>query len=563
MHFLLLVLNVKATGFLKSMLDRRPESVFKNFASIVIFGGVAVGVFFLSRSVTAYLLGREHIGLFLFHRFLSMLLYVFFITVNLGNIIVCYATLYKSEEVNYLMSLPIPHHTVFALRFIDNVFYSSSTMFLLALALIMGYGSYFGVPWYSYIFFMFGVLVPLMMIAALSAVIILTFSVRLANRIGVRALIGGVGTLYLFAVYFYFSLTNPMNLVREVMRHYPDVNAYFGYLDPVFLRYLPSHWVADFLYWTMTGDPGRAGMNLLLLYLVCAALVILAAIVGQLYYYRSWLIATDGSALRKDRPVRPPGGFLSMTGQGFFSRPVNALLRRDFWLFFREPSQWLHMMLMVTLLSVFLFSIQSLELRVADPQLLTGSYLVILLFDGFLIASVTLRFVFPAVSLEGDAYWSVRSAPVLPTTVYWQKFLTSLALVMVISAILAAGTSTLLGGNTVLMAFSFLICGVIGMTLTAINLGAGAYFATFREKNPIRVASSQGASLTFLGCLLYLGAVVLMLVPSLNRYYELLLLRGGSAPQWLVVPSIVVFAFSAVISGASTAIGLSKIRRDC
>jgi ABC-2 type transport system permease protein len=563
MRFLILVLNVKATGFLKSMLDRRPESVFKNVASALIFGGVALGVFFLSRTVTAYLLGKEHIGLFLFHRFLSMLLYVFFVTVNLGNIIVCYATLYKSDEVNYLMSLPIPHHTVFVLRFIDNVFYSSSTMFLLALALLLGYGSYFSIPWYFYLFTMAGVLLPLLMVAALSAVIILVFSVKLANRIGVRTLIGGVGTLYLMAIYAYFTMTNPLNLVREVMRHYPDVNAYFGYLDPPFLRYLPSHWVADFLYWTMTGDPMRAGMNLLLLYLVFGILLVVAAIVGERYYYKSWLIATDGHALRRDKEVRPMGGFLALGGEGFFSRPVNALLRRDFWLFFREPSQWLHLLLMVTLLSVFLLSIQSLELRVTDPQLLTGSYLVILLFDGFLIASVTLRFVFPAVSLEGDAYWSVRSAPIRPSTVYWQKLLTSLALVLIIAAILAGGSASLLGGNRVLTVLSFIMCGVIGMTLTSINLGAGAYFATFREKNPIRVASSQGASLTFLGCLLYLGAIVLMLVPSLNRYYELMILRGSSLPQWLIVPVIVVCGFSTVIAGATTAIGLSKIRRDC
>jgi ABC-2 type transport system permease protein len=564
MRYFILVLNVKATGFLKSLFDRRTESIVKNLSSALIFGGVAVSVFLLSRGVTGYLLGREHIGLFLFHRFLSMLLYVFFVTVNLGNVVVCFATLYRSEEVSYLMSMPVPHHSIFALRFIDNFFYSSGTMFLLALALLLGYGSYFSVPWYFYVFTLVGVLLPLMMIAALSAVILLVFSVRLANRIGVRSLIGGVGTLYLLAIYLYFSFTNPANLVREVMRHYPDVNAYFGYLDPSFIRYLPSHWVADFLYWTMSGDPTRAGMNLLMLYLTFGSLLIAAALVGDRYYYKSWLIATDGHALRKERDTRfRSSGILSFGQEGMFPRPVTVLLKRDFWLFFREPGQWLHLMLMVVLLGVFLLSLQSLDIRVSDPQLLTGSYLVILLFDGFLIASVALRFVFPAVSLEGETYWSVRSAPLLTSTLYWQKFSTSLTFVLIFAGILAIGSSPLMLGNRFLIILSFVLCGLFGLTMTAINMGAGAYFATYQEKNPIRVASSQGASLTFLGGMIYLGSIVLLLVPSLNRYFELMILRGSSPPQWLLVPMTVATVLSATIAMASTAIGLSKIRRDC
>jgi hypothetical protein len=42
------------------------------------------------------------------------------------------------------------------------------------------------------------------------------------------------------------------------MQHYPDVNEYFGYLDPPFVQYLPNHWVTEFLYWSVNGDMARA-----------------------------------------------------------------------------------------------------------------------------------------------------------------------------------------------------------------------------------------------------------------------------------------------------------------
>ena len=109
MRELLLIFNMKANSFLKRIFEFKLETVVKDVSSLLIFGGFAVGVFVLSRTVTLYLLQDAHIGQFLFHRFLSMLLYVFFITVNLGNMIVSYATLYRSQEVGFFMALPLTH----------------------------------------------------------------------------------------------------------------------------------------------------------------------------------------------------------------------------------------------------------------------------------------------------------------------------------------------------------------------------------------------------------------------------------------------------------------------
>ena len=562
MREILLVLNVKATTFLAGMLDLRIASLLKNLASLLIFGGVAVGVFLVSRGATGYLLQQAHIGLFLFHRFLSMLLYVFFITVNLGNMIVCYATLYKAEEVNFLMGLPLPHHQIFILKFIDNFFYSSSTLLLLGLALLLGYGSYFSMPWYFYLFTLFVVLLPFMLVAGIVAVIALMALIKVASHIGIRWLLAGVVALYLSAIYIYFAVSNPVTLVQEVMKHYPDVNAYFGYLDPPFVRYLPNHWVAEFLYWTVAGDPTRASAGLVTLLGSLLGLMIVAGVLSRVYYYRSWLAASDARTGRSGRPLRFQIRILEFGRPGRLSGQVDSLLRRDFWIFFREPSQWLHLSLMILLLMVFLVSMRSLEVKLAQPFLQTVSYLVVFLFNGFLIASVSLRFVFPAVSLEGSVFWCIRSAPVPLRRVYWQKFLTSFALVFLVAEVLAMASTAMLRDNPVLVAVGALCTGFMALALTSVNLGAGAYFASYREKNPIRVASSQGATLTFLGSLLYLGCVVMILVVPLNRYFEILILRGSSAPSSLVLPVVAVGVLSVLLFLGSTAVGQAALRRD-
>ena len=558
----ILILNVKASAFLKNAADFRLQSVLKNLSSLLIFGGVALGVFLLSRAATGYLLHQAHIGLFLFHRFLSMLLYVFFITVNLGNMIVCYATLYKSEEVTFLMGLPVPHQTIFAVKFIDNFFYSSSTLLLLGLALLLGYGSYFGMsPWF-YLFTFAAVLLPFMLTAGVIAVIVLMILIRVASRVGIRWLLAGIMAVYLSAIYLYFSAVNPVDLVQEVMKHYPDVNAYFGYLDPPFVRYLPNHWVSEFLYWTVSGDPARAGWYLATLFYILASLLVVAWIVARTYYYKSWANATEAGSPGSRRSGFLPVRFMEFGREGILARPADAGIRRDFWVFFREPSQWLHLLLMFVLLLVFLVSISSLELKLTQPFLQTISYLVVFLFDAFLIASISLRFVFPALSLEGDAFWCVRSAPVNLRSLYWQKFTGSFLLILTTAEILSVASTSMLRDSPVLILAGALCTAFVALGLTSLNLGAGAYFATFREKNPIRIASSQGASLTFLAGMVYLGAVVALLIVPLNRYFEIMIIRGATSPGWLAFPLIAVGVLTAVVFAGSTGIGLATLRRD-
>ncbi|HUI63868.1 MAG TPA: hypothetical protein VL126_03425, partial [Bacteroidota bacterium] len=221
-----------------------------------------------------------------------------------------------------------------------------------------------------------------------------------------------------------------------------------------------------------------------------------------------------------------------------------------------------HLLLMIVLLMVFLVSMSSLELRLTQPFLQTVSYLVVFLFDGFLIASIALRFVFPAVSLEGNAFWSVRSAPVSLRKLYWLKLFSLLVPIFLVAEVLAIASTTMLRDTPFLIVVGAICTAFVAVGLTSMNLGAGAYFAAFREKNPIRVASSQGASLTFLGGMLYLGAVVMIMVVPLNRYFEMWIIRGASAPAWLTLPLIAVGLVTLLVCSLSTGIGLSTIRRD-
>ncbi len=562
MRELLLIFNLKAHTFLKKIFEWKLETVAKDISSLLIFGGFAVGVFILSRTVTLYLLQEAHIGQFLFHRFLSMLLYVFFITVNLGNMIVSYATLYRSQEVNFLMALPLTHQKIFLIKFVDNFFYSSTTLSLIGFAVLLGYGSCFDMPWYFYFFTMFFIMVPFMLIAGILAVLVLMSLIKIAARIGVRWLLAILALVYLSAIYLYFRIVNPIELVQSVMRFFPNVNQYFGHLDPPFVKYLPNHWVTEFLYWSVTGSPERGIPYFMILFLTMLGLVVVAGIVAYRYYFESWVLASDASSMLPEQKRKPLFQFFLLGKEWLFRPQTESVLRRDFWLFFREPSQWLHMLLMILLMMIFLVSIGSLDLQEVRPFLLTISVMIVFLFDGFLIASIALRFVFPLISLEGDAFWIVRSAPVSLHRLYWQKFTMAAIGIVPIALILSLFSISMLRGHTIVLLVTGIVSTLVAFSLVALNLSAGTFFAMFNERNPIRIASSQGASLTFLLSMVYLTLVIAILIGPLGKFYQLLIARGVATAEWIYFPLASIAILSVLVIWLSSTAGLRAIHKD-
>jgi ABC-2 type transport system permease protein len=459
------------------------------------------------------------------------------------------------------MAMPISHAKIFLVKFIDNFFYSSSTLTLVGFSVLFGYGSAFGMPVWFTLVTAFGVLLPFMLIAGILAVMILMSLIVVAARIGVRLLITLMVGAYLLAIYLYFRMTNPVQLVQEVMRHYPNVNEYFGYLDPPLVQYMPNHWVTEYLYWSVSGDWLRALPYCTLLVLTMLGLIVAAGIMAKRLYYRTWLVASDAEMMRGPRRgVRLR--VLEFTTPWFLRPDRSVLLKRDLWLFLREPSQWLHMLLMFVLLMIFVVSIGSLELRLAQPLMQAVSFIVVFLFNGFLVASIALRFVFPAVSLEGDSFWAVRVSPLSLSRLYWHKFFGALLFLLVVGEVLAVVSVSLLRNNPLLIQLSAGATFFVVLTLVSLNLGAGSYFAVYREKNPIRVASSQGASLTFLASMVYLTAVASVLVLPLTRYFEMLIRFGVSETGWVLLPLSVIGLLSMLVAVTGTTIGVRAIRRD-
>ncbi len=537
------------------------QSVIKNIGSFIVFGSFAVGAFFFSRFLTAYLLENVKIGLFLFHRFMSMVLFVFFVTINMGNMVVSFSTLYRSPEVNFMLTRPIPHLTIFIIKFLDNFFYSSGTLFLAGFSVLLGYGSYFGFHWHFYVLMMFGVLVPFMFLAGCLAVIILLLLMKLASKVSFKVLVALLVSFYVTQIYLYFTVTSPIELVREVMKYYPYVNLYFGNLDPPVSNYLPNFWISQILFFYVTGNQSTVIGYCALLLLSSAAAFIALVVAGDRLFYSTWLTSLTLKSF-SIKNFEFTGTLFSFQSRSRIAPQAESILKKEYWQFFREPGQWIHLVVMMLLVFVFLSSVTSMDFGLQDPNLRTSVYLVVYIFDAFLITSIALRFAFPMMSLEGDAYWTIRSSPIRVSKVYWTKFFIALVPLFLISLMLA-----LLSNIPYLLLRPLPQVTTVGMALIAIalvsiNFGLGSYFVNFDEKNPIRIASSQGATLTFLLSIVCLIVFVSVYFVPILAVFESVYYQIPRRNEWLYYALAVIGLFSALVGIASHTIGLKALKRD-
>ncbi len=581
MNTLFHILRFKNLMFWKVSSRQDIGTIVRNVGSFIVFGSFAVGAFYFSNFVTAYLLENVRIGLFLFHRFIGMLLFVFFITINLGNMVVSFSTLYRTPEVNFLLTTPVSYLNIFVIKFLDNFFYSSGTLFMVGFSVLLGYGFYFDLPWHFYLLIMFGVLVPFMFLAGCIAVIVLLLLMKLASKVNFRLIVASIVLVYLGQIYFYFEVSSPVNLVREVMKYYPYVDLYFGSLDPASMKILPNFWVSEILYFYITNNFTAVTGYTAMLVLTTAGCFVFALAIANAIFYSTWITSLSIKSLTMKALEFKNSGF-SFGRPSIFSHQVEVLLKKEFWQFLREPSQWVHFIVMIALLVIFLSSVSTLNIKLQTPELKAVVYLVIFIFNIFLINSLALRFGFPMISLEGSAYWSIRSAPISTTKMYWTKFIVIMLFLGLLSFLISWLSNIpylyvrkLVGDKpwmfsyeiptysvSLLSYFSMLVTPIVAITLVSMNFGLGSVYSNFVEKNPIRIASSQGATMTFLLSVVYL--VYLLAI----YYFPATMLFTAEAKElpvdWrmmqlvfiaIFIPSIAIIAFSHVF-------GIRSLKRD-
>ena len=169
-----------------------------------------------------------------------------------------------------------------------------------------------------------------------------------------------------------------------------------------------------------------------------------------------------------------------------------------------------------------------------------------MLFRSFVVATVSVRFVFPAVSAEGNAFWIIRTAPVSLRDFLWSKFWTGLLPILLLTEVLTITANQFLGADPFLKVVAALAIAFMSFALVGLATGLGARYPRFGA-DPTQAAGSYGGiAFMVLGVLYIIIMIALLGWPSSLWMFSRL--RGARLSTTREVLMVGSFALAAILS---------------
>ena len=559
MKNLYLLLSPRLLGLRNSL--RGSTGISRKRATIMIVVGVVFWalMFFFSSRVLNYFRSVEVIGDIMAHHLLSMILLTFFSLLIFSHVITALSNLYLSTDLERCHASPATLEEVFLSRSIYTVIDSSWMVIIFGLPIMMAYAHVFR-PGPGYYFTIIHLGVSLIIIAAGIGILLTMVMVSIFPAQRTRDIIMLFMILLLVVLYLMFRLMRPERLA--------DPEAFFSVMQYVTAlkapdsAYLPTHWVTESL-WAHLGDSGKDHLfEVMLTWSSAIALVVINIWVAGRIYFTGFSKSQEGKKRRGGKKILDLVMNLLKRPMG---RDMASIMDKDMRNFFRDNTQWSQMLLLGALVVVYLynFSVLPLERSPLRLEFLQNQIAFLNLgLAGFVLSAVSVRFIFPAVSSEGRAFWIVKTSPLTMKRFLWGKFAFYLIPMLILGETLIIFTNYLLHVTPFMMVLSSITMFLAVFGIVALGIGFGALYPRFNYENIAQVATGFGGLMYMIFCALFMAVVIIL---EAGPVYLIFWANLKGVPitglQWLlIIPSfIMVLLISAFVVYKPMKVGVKAL----
>jgi ABC-2 type transport system permease protein len=474
--------------------------------------GVALALFAIVFWLTWQLLDYEELGDYLVRLGLSWLFLTFLSFVAFSAVVTSLSTFFLSEDLRLLLAAPVPKERLFHSRFARTVAQSGWMVVAFVLPVLLGIGLARCAP-PSYYPLAAATVLPFVVIpAAVGAVVTLALvSIFPARR--ARDVLMLMGLLFAVVLVLLLRFLRPERLLS--VESLPDVTAFFATIQSPVTPFLPSFWAGESLFAALRGRVDFLHLGALWTSALASAVLARAAYGAQ--YFTAWSKAQEARKARFSRLAALP----ALARRLPFGPARRVLLVKDLKVFLRDTAQWSQLLLLLALALVYVYNFRVLDLDRLPymSRFIKNAYAFVnLAMAAFVTAAVAVRFVFPAVSAEGFAFWIVRTAPVRMSSFLWSKLWTGLLPVLILAEGLTVVSNHLLGVSPFLKWLSAVAIAVMAVALVGLACGMGARHPRFAAENLTQVAGSYGGVAFMVLAVLYILATIGLLAWPSSTY---------------------------------------------
>ena len=464
-----------------------------------------LAVFGVLYRVLVYFRGVEEIGPLLAAKLLSLLLLSFLSVLLLSNVITALSSFFLAKDLELLVSAPVDWLHLYAAKLGETLVHSSWMVALMAVPIFSAYGVIYDGGW-LFPLVVIAFFVPLLVLPAVvgSAVTLTLVNVFPARR--TRDLLSVIAIGAAGGVVLVFRLIRPEQLARpEGFRNLLD---FITVLRTPTSPFLPSEWATAGIMNHLLGsfDP----LPLLLLWSTAASLMVLGAILHRQLYSTGFTKAQEGA----ERFIK------GRLWQALFDpllRPLSVAKRefiiKDLKLFFRDTTQWSQLILLAVLVVIYLFNIQALPLFTGERVpffLVTVVSFLNLGLAGFVLAAIAARFIFPAISLEGQQMWLLRSSPLDLKALLWSKYWIGTVPLLVLALVITLFTNIILKATPFMIVVGAGTIVLLTLAISAMALGFGALYPQFDTENAAQIPTSYGGLIFMMTTIALLALVIVV-----------------------------------------------------
>jgi len=478
-----------------------------------MFGGIGVSVataiLAISFWLTWHVLDYQELGEYLIRLGLSWLFLTFLSFLAFSSIVTALSTFFLSEDLRLLLAAPIAAERFFYSRFAKTVGQSSWMVLVFVTPVLLGIGIARCAP-AGYYLAVVATLVPFVMIPAAFGSLVTLVLVNVFPARRARDILMLLGLMFGITIVMLLRFLRPERLLS--VQSLPDLTAFFATLQSPVTPLFPSFWAGEILFSALSG--GTDWLHVGSLWTTALGGMVLARMAFGLFYFTGWSKAQEA---RKARFTQL--GWLEVLANTLpIAQVPRSLLVKDVKVFLRDTTQWSQLLLLLALAAVYVYNFRVLDLERIPymSRMIKNAYAFVnLAMAAFVLSSVAVRFVFPAVSAEGPAFWIVRTAPVRMRDFLWSKFWTGLVPILFLAELLTIVSNEFLGTHVFLkwvcaIAILFMTFGLVGLAA-----GMGARYPRFKAENVTQVAGSfGGVAFMVLAVLFILVEIALLAWPA-------------------------------------------------
>lgn len=512
-----------------------------------------LGTYYVIRRVLLYFQTVYDLGPALAYQLLLIILLTFLSMLLFSNLITALSSYFLARDLDLVLSTPVPLRSFYFSRLITTTMNSSWMVLFFCLPIFAAYGTVFGGGLVFYLWV--AAILPLFLIIPASAgILTIHLLVYFLPAKRIRNVLFFIGLFAFIILYFLFRFAQPERLVHpESFGHFLQ---FLAAMNTPSSRFLPSSWSAEVLAGTLFDRPTEQGFFYALLASYALFFPLATSWVSGAVYLTGWSKAQES---RQGR--RKHAAFERLLN--WLTRPLPVILRalflKDIKTFLRDSTQWSQLFLLAALVVVYLYNFKVLPLDrspLPTATLTTVVSFANLALAGFVLSAVAMRFAFPAVSLEGKAFWILQSAPISLRTLLWSKFWLNLIPLLALGEILVFFSNLLLQVPAWMMVLSLVTTFLMAFGITAICVGVGALHPKFSYDHAAEIPTSFGGAVCMIFSIAFIGVTVMIEAWPIYLLAMQALKPGNlKVPEfWIIAPSL------AAVTGVTLAAVVVPIR---